>query len=312
MFPSLWKQLKMQTTTRPKIALWEPFGGAGWATCKGLSTTSPLTRYPGSKRRYAELHFPVDLAYFSDSDPSVLAVWEAWLDPAKHADVLTVIDGWKALFQVMGADIPWHQLKAAVGGEAQGIELAGASLALRKLTFGGVVREGAKGKLNIKWVPCQVSQFLQWTYLFPPQPNGSINLSRDWRDSLAELQKGDFDEAIAVIDPPYWLPYGPGSSRRGTGRMSPCYPGHDPHAQWQMDMCVDAFAAALAEPRITQIFVTNYHSSELANALFDLCPELHEQIGRKLDGINPGRKKGTNHLEALWTLDRQNKGAIAA
>jgi hypothetical protein len=308
-------QLNVSTTKRSKaqaIALWEPFGGAGWATCVGLNTRSPLPRYPGSKRLYHHLHNPIDLAFLSDSDPTVHAVWLAWLNPSKHAAVLNEIDKWKHVFERLGPDEAWTQLKLSIEDfPGDFVELAAASLVLRKLTFGGVVREGASGRLNIKWVQGQVTQLLKWTYKFPPQPNGLINISLDWRDSLAQLQRAAFDEAIALIDPPYWLPYGPGSSRRGTGRMSPCYPGHSPHAPWQRDMCLDAVAAALADPRITRIFITNYYSAELAGALFELCPELHEQAQGKLDGINPGRKRGTNHIEALWTLDRRTNQQLA-
>ena len=286
-----------------KTALWEPFAGAGWASCKALNTTSPLTRYPGSKRRHFDLHHEANAAFIGESDPSVLAVWLAWLQPRTHAEVLRRLELWKNEFQSTDVEPAWEALKHSFE-TSQGAELAAASLALRKLTFGGVVRDGATGNLNIRYVQCQVPKFLKWTYVFPPQPSGLVHASNDWQGSWAAVERHHFEEGIAVLDPPYWLPYGPGSSRRGTGRMSPAYRGHQPHAEETKALCVEAFAVAVSDPRFALIQITNYYSEELNAELQAVCPGVEVKIGDRLDGINPGKKRGTNHLEAMWTLKR--------
>lgn len=284
--------------------LWEPFLGAGWATCKALNTTSPLTRYPGSKRSRPDLHHQADAAFVAESDPSVLAVWLAWLQQEQHGEVLDRLGLWQKEFTGECVEQAWNALKHAFEN-SEGAELAAASLALRKLTFGGVVRNGATGNLNIRYVKCQVPKFLKWDYAFPPQPSGLVHASNDWRGSWAAVQQYSFRLAKALIDAPYWLPEGPGTSRRGTGRMSPAYRGHLPHADETKALCVDAFAAAVSDPRFTLIQVTNYYSDELHSDLAEIYPGVQVQMGDRLDGINAGKKKGTSHIEALWTVERE-------
>lgn len=269
----------------------DPFAGGGAITVKLL----PIVKH----------------AFVADADPSVWAVWECWRKPDLHSHVRQIIRNIQANAAANPA-LAWDFLKQDF--EAANIRrpdlLAATSLAIRKLAFGGVIRLGSSGKLNITWSKGQLPKLLSWQYRFPAQPKGAqINLSHFWQDAVLRFTGSSCKRAIALIDPPYWLPYTPGTSRRGTGGMTPAYPGHKPHAQETFDLCTKCVSSLVDSHRVQRLVVANYWSNEMDEALTKIAEEAQLpieciKVGR-LDGINKSRAVSTQNVDCLWVIGHQ-------
>lgn len=269
----------------------DPFAGGGAATVKLL---------PVVKR-----------AFVADADPSVWAVWECWRKPHLHPHVKQIIRNIQtntAANPALAWDLSKQDFEAA--NTRRPDLLAATSLAIRKLAFGGVIRFGASGKLNITWSKGQLPKFLSWQYRFPAQPEGTqINLGDSWQDAVSAFKSSDCKRAIALIDPPYFVPYTPGTSRRGNGGMTPAYPGHKPHAQDTFDLCVDCVSSLVSSNRVKRLVVANYWSSEMNEALTKIAEDAQLpieciKVGR-LDGINRSRAVSTQNVDCLWVIGHQ-------
>jgi len=300
-----------------------------------------IPRYPGGKRkllsqiydggRYDSIVEPfigggaatlrllpiVGNAYLSDADPTVWSIWHCWNHPELH---LAVYENLKTLKNEAIADIAsaWISLKAEfeAANTSNPARLAAVSLTIRKLTFGGVVREGANGHLNVKWVQCQVDTLPRWRYRFPPfPPNAHISLSQSWEAALDAFEKSSSEAAIALIDPPYWVPYTPGTKRKGRGGMTPAYIGHKPHDEATLAMCVNCVQRLAVNPCVKRVVVANYLSARLDAALFDIAaaanlPIVRTVLGR-LDGLNMSRAVSTENLDTLWTIGQSHQSQLA-
>lgn len=252
--------------------------------------------------------------YWADTDPTMRAIYRVWVNSKLHDQFYIHLEEFRSSFfrKPIERDLAWDYLKDTfdAADTSSPAKLAAASLCLRKLTFGGVVRASANGKLNVTYCKGQLDELKKWRYQLPIAPP-TLSISQSWEGSFKELEKSDCERTFCLIDPPYWLPLCKADEdlkkvRRQAGTMLPCYLGHKPHDRATLNLCVDAVRTALSSQKIQRIIVTNYFSEELDSAIAALCDEFKkpctiETVG-KLDGINRGRVATTQNKEAIWSI----------
>ena len=302
-----------------------------------MKISALVPRYPGSKRLYdfndcgdydsviepftgsgitslKLLNQGARSLFWADTDATMRAIYHVWVNSELHDQFYIHLEEFRSSFcrETVERDIAWNQLKDTFDAADISIpaKLAAASLCLRKLTFGGVVRASANGKLNVTYCNGQLDELKKWRYRLPIAPP-TLSISQSWEGSFKELEESDCKRTFCLIDPPYWLPlYEADESlkkvRRQTGAMTPCYLGHKPHDRATLDLCVDAVRVALSIQKIKRIVVTNYFSEELDSAIAALCEEFKKPLTiktvGKLDGINRGRVATTQNREAIWSI----------
>jgi len=284
--------------------------------------TQLVPRYPGSKRLYSLLDrfdygcivepFGGSLAtslkaieggvkaiQVADADPTVSAIYWCWA--RQDADLPGAVDLWRLRFEAHPNEA-WAGLKleieAAVEGSiANSSRVAAASLVLRKLAFGGVIRYSANGKLNIAPNRDQLEKLAQWSYEYPSTNGANILVRNSWQECFTGIPKDSF----CLIDPPYYLP-------RSCGRMTPAYWRHEPHDRETLHLCLDAVQLAVQCPQISRIVVCNYASPELDEFMGSIgrmgLPVKRATFGR-CDSINRTRKAVTNAEEVLWFIGEE-------
>jgi site-specific DNA-adenine methylase len=307
--------------------------------------TALVPRYPGSKRLYdfddrANYDSVIEpftgsgitslklmnrgarSLFWADTDPTMRAIYRVWIDKSLHDLFYSYLEGFRSSFFKERPDASiesdqdeaWSQLKDVFDGadDSDPARLAAASLCLRKLTFGGVVRASSNGRLNVTYCKGQLDELKKWRYKLPIAPPFlNLSISQSWEGSFKELEKSNCERAFCLIDPPYWLPLHEADghlkkARRQTGTMTPCYLGYKPHDRATLDLCVDAVKIALSSSKIKRIVVTNYFSEDLDGAIASLCEEFKKPLSVKtvgrLDGINRGRVATTQNSEAVWSI----------
>jgi len=252
--------------------------------------------------------------FWADTDPTMRAIYRVWVNSELHDQFYIHLEEFRSSFfrESLERDRAWIQLKDTfdAADTSSPAKLAAASLCLRKLTFGGVVRASANGKLNVTYCTGQLDELEKWRYRLPIAPS-TLSISQSWEGSFKELEKSVCDRAFCLIDPPYWLPLYEANEdlkkvRRQTGTMTACYLNHKPHDRATLDLCVDAVRTALSIQKIQRIVITNYFSEELDSAIAALCDEFKKPLTiktvGKLDGINRGRVATTQNKEAIWSI----------
>jgi len=291
-----------------------------------MSTLMP--RYPGSKARYLiqwddgarfdavvepflgaghflQYYLPrVQHAFAAEADPSVLAIWHSWLRPNEHHRVYWWINSLQRDFAFDTKQAwAWQFLKGVFHEPSSDPTiLAAASLVIRKLAFGGIVRCSKNGKLNVTYSKLQLPELLKWEYRFPPQPPIPIHLDQDWSDAVTTFSDSEAVEAIALVDPPYYVP-------RRYGRVTPCYPNHKPHSPDTLDLFLDCTSSLLSTGRCSRIICTNYYSPETDDAIRAIasqynCP-ITLEMGSTLTSINRGMEASSINIEATWILGHE-------
>jgi hypothetical protein len=189
---------------------------------------------------------------------------------------------------------------------------------MRITTFGAVIRDNAKGELNVRFCDDKLDVLGRWDYRFPPQPNATVHMFSDYRDCLAAAAQSPNPKTI-MLDPPYFKPEESGTFRRGNGAMTPAYRGHKPSAPETLAMAIESLEMALAMPEAERVFICNYYSETLEYELMTVVAVLGDEpitthIIGKLDGMNHSGAQTTNDEERIWIIDRRdiNQGAIAA
>lgn len=258
--------------------------------------------------------------FWADTDPTMRAIYCVWVNSELHDQFYIHLEEFRSSLcrEPLERDIAWNQLKDTFDAAdiSYPARLAAASLCLRKLTFGGVVRASANGKLNVTYCKGQLDELKKWRYQLPISPP-TLSISQSWEWSFKELEKSDCERTFCLIDPPYWvplyetisyLPLNKGFKKVSvkTSTMTAAYLGHKPHDRATLDLCVDAVRTALSIQKIQRIVITNYFSEELDSAIADLCNEFKKPciiktVG-KLDGINRGRVATTQNKEAIWSI----------
>lgn len=275
-----------------------------------------IDRYPGSKAGYGfhdNQHYDaiiepfagaasttfenfcrVNAAFWGEADVSVRAIYSAWLC-CQHEDVENIINhGY-----ISDPEYAFLEAKAILDSNHHSrVEKAAASLFIRKLTFSGIIRTSKKGKLNIK--PCvdQYDVIKSWRFEYPPIPNAEVRLYPNWQKCLFEYSRSQYKQALCIIDPPYYA-----DKITGCTTMTAAYPGHEPHTQDTLEMCINAASIALSMANIKRVVVCNYYSDALDKSLGQMT--LGGQPPRRFDlGVldtcqNHGEKK-SNYSESIW------------
>ena len=310
-------------------AIIEPFAGGGSLSSRFATT------------------WPAGAVFAADQNGCVRAVWQCWADPGLHeavyqamdALIATILAEFSASLDYLGYTMAelsprpareaialktavllpetWPALKAeyeaglAVGDIADPARLAAVALALHAVTFGGVSRDTPGSEaLNISPNYGQLEKLAtaKWRYAFPPAP-GRISVGRHWEEAIAHLEASSCSQALAIVDPPYWLPYTPGTRRRGTGGMTPAYPGHRPHDPATLAMAVDSARRLAGSDKVRRLVVTNYFSAELDSHLGELASFVGLHIQRLdlglLAGLNKTRAAVTRARDTAWILSRE-------
>lgn len=211
------------------------------------------------------LYARCDRRFIGEAAPDVWSIWQCWLDGNWDAVQWEIQE-----YRKMAPDVAWHRAtwvyeKPDPHIETLGrcrIELAAASLVIRKLAFGGVVRHNKAGQLNVTWSSHKLSAFHNWQAP-APAPFPGWKLTKDWRDAVEWWQEADIADSLILLDPPYYLPYAPGTERGGTGLMTPAYRGHQPHSEECLALTLDPLRMVATNPNAKRIVVCNYFSPRL-------------------------------------------------
>lgn len=275
--------------------------------------SSPVSRYPGSKRLFlkalladakpvdaviepfagaahysiARLQDDVDFAFLGEADPTVRSLYQVWKNPCLHPKFLEYVENWKtAIRQDEYSAIARLNSRIEVlnsqkpdssllsGGYSLPQDRAATGAILRQLTFGGVVRCNGEGKQNATAVRDQLDKIQRWE----PTLDGhevakGIAVTPDYKDAIAAFQSSGLFSAEALIDPPYYAPLS-----ECPRRQTPAYWGHEPHSQETLKLCLDAFRRCASDTRIQRIVVTNYISDELHEGLGAIALEHGRRI----------------------------------
>ncbi|NEQ51271.1 MAG: hypothetical protein F6K11_14220 [Leptolyngbya sp. SIO3F4] len=273
----------------------EPFVGAGHFTHRMLANGR------------------VKNAFVSDIDPAVSVVWRAWSDT--EPDDLGYWDGECGRDYIEDFVRKWSTgIRTAViynnpvndyfdrlkdwlenGIETEPHHLAAASIILRKLVFGGVLRCNAQGKLNVALSQDKLNQFPSWHFEWPYfDKSWDLRVADSWQGCLRDFDKSECQAAIAFVDPPYWVPAGSRPGRRGNGALTQAYIHHgDPQGDATKALFLDCLKQLFDNPRVKRVVATNYMSPELVESV--------SQLGKK--GVFSCR------LTNLGTLQTMNNDA---
>jgi hypothetical protein len=187
-------------------------------------------------------------------------------------------------------------------------QIAAISLLLRKLVFGSVIRCSNKG-LNVTLSWDKLIAFHRWKPTWHQlDPMCKVELSTDYKIALDQLTLSSFKCPLVLIDPPYWLPYEPGSKRRGTGSMTQAYVVHNPWDDETYNMAVDSVERCLMLKVTTmpalRVVLTNYWSRPMQLAMNALSRKygvpVHTTQIDVMTGMNKSRANTTNRIETAW------------
>ena len=254
-------------------------------------------------------------AFVADIDPAVNIVWCLWASDAGCLDRMHV-DLWanqiandiKAHFEIHGLEgvQSWlEDLSKWLWGGDRG-NLAIASVLLRKLVFGGVLRCNTKGQLNVALSQDKLEAFSSYEFNWPYFCDSwQVSVSDSWQSCIQRFEESDCQNAIAFVDPPYWLPPKSRPGRRGTGAMTPVYMHHgNPEGQETFDLFINCIDRLLANPRVSRVVATNYISEEL-------CFEVQRLLDKRklqwwftplgtLATMNNGTHRDDCPIEGFW------------
>ncbi|MEL7494315.1 MAG: DNA adenine methylase [Cyanobacteria bacterium J06554_11] len=217
-------------------------------------------------------------AFVADADPAVGAVWHCWQSRLRRQLVSENIDYLRAeiLFQPEKGFNMLKNIFNRLSTLSLDSEKAAVSILIRRLTFGGVVRCNKQGELNVALSQDKLRSFQSWEFEWPwfDDNQWDVSVSESWADAFTEFELSSAENAICLIDPPYWVAPNSRSDRRGTGSLTPAYPMHgDPSGAALFDLTVAAVDRALSNPRIKRIVHTNYDSPQMGKAMIVLSAQ---------------------------------------
>ena len=261
-------------------------------------------------------------AIVSDADLSVYAIWKVWITPELQDKCSEIINTYKVRLSAVKttkedmksseAYVIYQELKnkfnSLINNQSSDYAaIAAISLILRKLVFGGVIRCSSKG-LNVTLSWDKLKSFSRWNHQwYELDPMCHIELAKDWQGSLINLEQSSFKKFLVLIDPPYWLPYEPGTKRRGTGSMTPAYAVHNPWDEDTFQMAVGSVEKCLQlmnQSGDSRIVHTNYWSKPMQLAMKELSRKYGINVNTTLlgtlTGMNHARINKTNRIECAW------------
>lgn len=283
-------------------AVIEPFVGAGHFTHRMLANGRVKTAFVG------------------DIDPAVSVVWDLWSKPgdfdreyalkwinqiAKSIKSQFLVGDLKNVRDYWFKDLSdW-----LTGGDRCTLPIA--SILLRKLVFGGVLRCNAQGKLNVALSQDKLNQFANWHFEWPHfDESWRLSVADSWQQCVANFENSACQNAIAFVDPPYYLPPKSRPGRRGTGVMTPAYTHHgDPQGQELLDTFMNCLDRLLDNPRVSRVVATNYVSYELCQQVSDLLDKRKREwwftpLGT-LATMNNGAVRDDCPIEGFWEIGGQ-------
>ena len=276
-------------------------------------------------------------AIAADVDPGVQAVWECWDLPITH----NIVDAPKYVIEQMEVfkgkiardpqkGFEFLKKKYERYGEVYSersdtirIQMAAVSLTLRRLVFGGTLRTAkTTKKLNVALsksssakTGSKLDRYLAgWRYVWPDNGIQQLTFKHDWEGAVQALANSDYENALVVIDPPYYSPKEwieeRKDGRKVQSRMTAAYPGHDPQSVDELAMCIDCLDAVLATGKAGRVVVFNYWSEELDEQIFSLATKKHWDWDRNcytsnlgpLGGMNNAQKFHARDVEMAWEI----------
>lgn len=287
-------------------------------------------RYPGSKRSYALIDgYPYDAViepfvgggsffasmidleyvrslYISDSDPRVLAVYKTWVNRKLNPLFPDRLQSVMADLERRGLLLWFVSLKEAMENADQGIKrdpalLAAQSLVIRDAVHRGIMRFNLSGEFN---TPLEkpyrhqkiLANYSRGRYNLPAIPDNlgdRVYLHSDALKCLRAARRGEFEQGICLIDPPYV-------------DCGSVYPGDAGKQDWGA-LCLKAVKMALANPKIKKVIVFNYYRPELDEALLALANRHHVKrtVLTRLTRIANGKSNiKTSRFECRWEFDK--------
>jgi hypothetical protein len=208
-------------------------------------------------------------------------------------------------------------------------ERAAAYLTIKRLVFGSVLRCNKQGKLNIALSADKLEKFLRtgrkrqractqtkyllpvestspgeywgWQYTWPNNGIESLTFQHSWQDAVKVLADSDYQNALVVIDPPYydcqrWTETRK-DGRQVKSQMTPAYPKHNPQSADELALCVDCLDAVLATGKVGRVVVFNYFSDEL-------CTKIGRTLLKNVDasGFHAQKDVGLFNLGPLSSM----------
>lgn len=198
----------------------------------------------------------------------------------------------------------WAQLLNIYATSEEPLPRSVAALAIRKLSFGAVVRQGKNGQLNIKWTIDKLAPFVSFDGA-QPAIKGDWALHADAFDAIADFKANEIGPAIAIIDPPYWLPWKDGVRNQ----MDPAYPGHKPHAIETFELGIESVKRLAECKRVKRISYCNYFSEEMNTAIRKISDQFDLSIKTYQLGVLDGMQRGNGmirrgHMDFAWILTK--------
>ena len=236
----------------------EPFAGSGAATWQH--------------------NHGIQNAIAADVDPGVQAVWECWGDAVQRNECDHNLEGWAKLFNenpVEGFAAIVDEYNRIGASEHDIYEKSATYLTLKRLVFGGVLRCNKEGKLNVALSQDKLEKYLSgWNYTWPDNGIQNLTFKHSWQEAVRALAESAYENALVVIDPPYYSPKAWTEKRKDgrkvQSRMTSAYPGHDPQSADELAMCVDCLDAVLATGKAGRVVVFNYASGILKDSKDEL------------------------------------------
>ncbi|MGA1476743.1 MAG: hypothetical protein ACO4AI_16585 [Prochlorothrix sp.] len=190
--------------------------------------------------------------YLGESEPDVRAIWYCWRI-GQWRDVQKLVGAAQGTVLEKGAQEAWDWAKSQYEADrCDPVSLAAASLVLRKLAFGGVIRRNRSGRVNVTWNQDKIASFLNWECRAPEPPTtGIISISNSWECCIEAWLSDGPANSLILIDPPYAV---------GSG---PAYGGHNPNDTETLALALDPLRAVVDNPKATRIVVCNYWSEFL-------------------------------------------------
>ena len=301
---------------------------------KTVAITSPVSRYPGSKRLFlkgllkdapnvqaviepfagaghyaiARLAEGVDFAFFGEVDPTVRALYEVWARPDLHYEFLEAVAGWKRFFADQES-IAWQTLNermenkqeaehtkvAGVRRKIKVVDDAATGAVLRQLTLAGIVRKNGKGRQNAPLVADQLNKLASWQpALYGSDLAKRIEVVDAWQGAIARFEASNLFSAEAFVDPPYYVP-----REDCPIQKTATYWNHQPHEESTLYLCLDAAYACAQDARIERIMVTNYMSKVLDTKLHAIARD----CARKIERIDGDALRGMQRKTARGDAD---------
>lgn len=265
-------------------------------------------------------------AVVADADPTIVAIWRVWQDPVKRQNCDQFIKHYSdRVVEFAQSGVTRETLKDRIKlvnffdelkynfenpYSVTFEHLAAVSLVLRKLVFGGVVRCNTLGKLNVAVSYDKLIAFPNWQHKWIDlDPLCEVKIESDYKNcfttdfEFSDSSSIDWSQTLVFIDPPYYLPYEPGTKRKGVGAMTPAYPGHNVSGEYTYNLAFDSVKLAL-ERGAKRVVHTNYWCRDMQQAMEYLSHRynvpLHTTLIGTLIGMNHSRKNVTNRVETAW------------